>query len=181
MSPTCSQKGRTYDPIFLASMYHGSVAPQMIFNKRGLALIVVLWPWAVALKLARYAKQDPVDYAAVLHLRPHATWHPLDARWARAVDHGALLADGVYRLPSTTEAATSPAHIGCAQSCVSTCVARHASVTPSERDPTVPLAADTCLIPLHASCHDPMPDAGLIPFVSDPPCVSACSMYIVII
>jgi hypothetical protein len=40
---------------------------------------------------------------------------------------------------------------------------------------------DTCLIPLHASCHDPMPDARLIPFVSDPPRVSACSMYIVII
>jgi hypothetical protein len=80
MSPTYSQKGHTYDPIFLASMYHGSVALQMIFNEHGLALVAVLWPWAVALKLAHYVKQDPVDYAVVLHLRPHATWHLLDAR-----------------------------------------------------------------------------------------------------
>ena len=66
--PTCSQKGRTYDPIFLASTYSGSAVPQTIFNGRGLALVAVPWPWAVALKLARYTKQDPVDRAAVLRL-----------------------------------------------------------------------------------------------------------------
>ena len=66
--PTCSQKGRTYDPIFLASTYHQSAVPQTIFNERGLALVAVPWPWAIALKLARYTKQDPVDCAAVLRL-----------------------------------------------------------------------------------------------------------------
>ena len=66
--PTCSPKGRIYDPIFLASTYRLSAAPQTIFNERGLALVAVSWPWAVALKLARYTKQDPVDCAAVLRL-----------------------------------------------------------------------------------------------------------------
>ena len=66
--PTCSPKGRIYDPIFLASMYHRSAVPQMIFNEGGIALFAVPWPWAVSLKLARYTKQDPVDCAAVLRL-----------------------------------------------------------------------------------------------------------------
>ncbi|KAH9056312.1 hypothetical protein EDB87DRAFT_1676114 [Lactarius vividus] len=42
--------------------------PQTIFNERGLALVAVPWPWAIALKLVRYAKKDPVDCAAVLRL-----------------------------------------------------------------------------------------------------------------
>ena len=42
--------------------------PQTIFNERGLALVAVPWPWAIALKLARYANQDSTDCAAVLRL-----------------------------------------------------------------------------------------------------------------
>ena len=49
-------------------MYYGSTALQMIFNEHGLALIAVLWLWAVVLKLIYYVKQDPVDYAVVLYL-----------------------------------------------------------------------------------------------------------------
>ena len=66
--PTCSQRGHIFDPIFLASTYRRSAVPQTIFNERGLALVAVPWPWAIALKLARYTKQDPVDCAAVLRL-----------------------------------------------------------------------------------------------------------------
>jgi hypothetical protein len=42
--------------------------PQTIFSERGLRLVAVPWPWAVALKLVRYAKKDPADCAAVLRL-----------------------------------------------------------------------------------------------------------------
>jgi len=42
--------------------------PQSIFSERGLALVAVPWPWAIAFKLVRYAKQDPTDCAAVLRL-----------------------------------------------------------------------------------------------------------------
>ena len=42
--------------------------PQTIFNGRGLALVAVPWPWALALKLVRYAKKDPDDCAAILRL-----------------------------------------------------------------------------------------------------------------
>jgi len=42
--------------------------PQTIFDERGLALVAVPWPWAIALKLVRYAKEDPTDCAAVLRL-----------------------------------------------------------------------------------------------------------------
>ncbi|KAI9435132.1 hypothetical protein H4582DRAFT_2112431 [Lactarius indigo] len=62
------QYGRTYDPIFTASTRPENSVPQTIFNERGLALVAVPWPWAIALKLVRYAKQDPVDCAAVLRL-----------------------------------------------------------------------------------------------------------------
>ncbi|KAF8258641.1 hypothetical protein EI94DRAFT_1754017 [Lactarius quietus] len=60
--------GRKYDPIFDASTRPENSVPQTIFNERGLALVAVPWPWAMALKLVRYAKQDPVDCAAVLRL-----------------------------------------------------------------------------------------------------------------
>jgi hypothetical protein len=63
-----SQFGRTYDPIFNASTRPENSVPQTIFNERGLQLVAVPWPWAMALKLVRYAKQDPVDCAAVLRL-----------------------------------------------------------------------------------------------------------------
>jgi hypothetical protein len=42
--------------------------PQTIFSERGLALVGVPWPWAMALKLVRYAKKDPEDCAAILRL-----------------------------------------------------------------------------------------------------------------
>ena len=48
--------------------YHQSAVLQTIFNQRGLALVAVPWLWVVALKLARYTKQDPVDCAAVPRL-----------------------------------------------------------------------------------------------------------------
>jgi len=87
--------------------------------------------------------------------------HPLDARWARAVDHGALPADGLYGLPAPAEAAASAAHAGCAQSGVSAWVARYAGVAHDERDLPVSLAAGTRLMLLRSTCHDPMPDVGL--------------------
>ncbi|KAF8258644.1 hypothetical protein EI94DRAFT_1754022 [Lactarius quietus] len=62
------QYGRTYDPIFNVSTRSENSVPQTIFNERGLALVAVPWAWALALKLVRYAKQDPVDCAAVLRL-----------------------------------------------------------------------------------------------------------------
>jgi len=62
------QHGRTYDPIFHASTQPQNALAQTIFNERGLALVAVPWPWAVALKLVRYLKQDPTDCAAVLRL-----------------------------------------------------------------------------------------------------------------
>lgn len=58
----------TYDPIYNASTRRENADPQTIFNERGLQLVAVPWPWAMALKLVRYAKQDPVDCAAVLRL-----------------------------------------------------------------------------------------------------------------
>ncbi|KAI9451245.1 hypothetical protein F5148DRAFT_1240066 [Russula earlei] len=62
------QQGRTYDPIFYASTRDQNAVPQTIFDERGLALVAVPWPWAMALKLVRYEKKDPEDCAAVLRL-----------------------------------------------------------------------------------------------------------------
>jgi hypothetical protein len=59
---------RTYDPIFYASTQPQNASPQTIFNAPGLALVAVPWPWAMALKLVRYEKQDPADCAAILRL-----------------------------------------------------------------------------------------------------------------
>jgi len=42
--------------------------PQTIFSEWGLALIAVLWPWAIALKLVCYMKQDLTNCATVLCL-----------------------------------------------------------------------------------------------------------------
>jgi len=93
--------------------------------------------------------------------RRDAARHPLDARWARAVDHGALPADGLYGLPAPAEAAASAAHTGCAQSGVSAWVTRYAGVARDDRDLPVSLAAGTRLILLRALCHDLTPDVGL--------------------
>jgi hypothetical protein len=57
-----------YDPIYAASTRQENAIPQTIFNERGLRLVAVPWPWAIALKLVRYEKQDPADCAAVLRL-----------------------------------------------------------------------------------------------------------------
>jgi hypothetical protein len=62
------QQSRTYDPIYHESTLQQNAAAQTIFNERGLALVAVPWPWAIALKLVRYAKKDPEDCAAVLRL-----------------------------------------------------------------------------------------------------------------
>ncbi|KAF8495975.1 hypothetical protein F5888DRAFT_1615178 [Russula emetica] len=62
------QKGQRYDPIFYDATQQQNAAALSIFNERGLALVAVPWPWAVALKLVRYAKKDPVDCGAVLRL-----------------------------------------------------------------------------------------------------------------
>jgi hypothetical protein len=64
----CSPQGQTYDPIFYATVRPENATPQTIFSARGLALVAVPWLWAMALKLVRYEKQDPVDCAAVLRL-----------------------------------------------------------------------------------------------------------------
>jgi len=63
-----SQYSRTYDLIFYASARRKNSVPQTVFNERGLALVADLWSWAITLELVRYAKQDPVDCAVVLHL-----------------------------------------------------------------------------------------------------------------
>jgi len=100
--------------------------------------------------------------------------HPLDARWARAVDHGALPADGLYGLPAPAEAAAPPAHTGCAQSGVSVWVARYACVARDERDVPGSLASGTRLILLRALCHDPTPDVGLFFLPCAPVFFSSC-------
>ena len=74
--------------------------PQIILCERGLALLAVPSSWAIALKLVRYAKQDPTDCASVLRLGVARR----GIRRTRAVDCGALLADGVYRIPTPAEA-----------------------------------------------------------------------------
>lgn len=44
-----------------------NVKAEMLFSERGLALVAVPWYWGVALKVARYSKNDPDDCAAILH------------------------------------------------------------------------------------------------------------------
>ena len=66
----------------------------------------LLLPWAIALELVRYAKQDP-QLRRCSPPRRRATGHLLDARWTRAVDHGAVLADGMYGLPSLSRSSSS--------------------------------------------------------------------------
>ncbi|KAN0111862.1 hypothetical protein V8E52_008068 [Russula decolorans] len=62
------QQGRRFDPIFYDATQQKNAAALTIFSERGLALVAVPWPWAVALKLVRYAKRDPEDCGAVLRL-----------------------------------------------------------------------------------------------------------------
>jgi len=83
----------------------------------------------------REAGSDPLRRRAPPRRR--ATRHPLDARRTRAMDHGALLADGIYRVPASTEAAAPSAHTGRPLSRVPTWIARHASRADEERDPAL--------------------------------------------
>jgi len=69
--------------------------------------------------------------------RRRATRHPLDARRTRAVDHGALLADGLYRVSAPAEAAAPLAHTGRPLSRVPAWIARHARGADDERDPAL--------------------------------------------
>ena len=45
-----------------------NAVPQTVFNERGLALVAVPRPWVIALKLVRYAKQDPTNCPVVIRL-----------------------------------------------------------------------------------------------------------------
>jgi hypothetical protein len=63
-----------------------NVKPEILFSKRGLALVAVPWYWGVALKVARYSKNDPDDCAALLrHARlqrgMHSRWAVADLEW----------------------------------------------------------------------------------------------------
>lgn len=49
-------------------MHPQNVKTEMLFSERGLALVAVPWYWGVALKVARYTKNDPEDCAALLRL-----------------------------------------------------------------------------------------------------------------
>lgn len=62
------QQGHKFDPIFYDATQKQNATALTIFNEPGLALVAVPWPWAVALKLVRYAKKDPEDCGAVLRL-----------------------------------------------------------------------------------------------------------------
>ncbi|KAI0073976.1 hypothetical protein K474DRAFT_1692423 [Panus rudis PR-1116 ss-1] len=61
-------KGRPYDPIYYDAINPNNIANNSIYSSRGLLLIGVTWPWAVALKLVRYQKDDPTDIAHILTL-----------------------------------------------------------------------------------------------------------------
>jgi hypothetical protein len=63
-----------------------NVKAEMLFSQRGLALVAVPWYWGVALKVARYSKNDPDDCAAILHLAGlqrgmHGQWAVADLEW----------------------------------------------------------------------------------------------------
>jgi hypothetical protein len=53
---------------------------EILFNQRGLALVAVPWYWGVALKAARYSKNDPDDCAAILHFA--RLQHGMPRQWA---------------------------------------------------------------------------------------------------
>jgi hypothetical protein len=59
-------------------MHPENVKDEMFFSQRGLALVAVPWYWGVALKVARYSKDDPDDCAAILHFaRLQRGMHPV--------------------------------------------------------------------------------------------------------
>ena len=134
---SCSQRGRTHDPIFYASTQSQNAEPQTIFEPawfrlRGRLVAVGHRPQTDAL---REAGSDRLRSGAAPRRR--ATWHPLVTRWSRAVDHGALLVDGICRVAIPAEAVAPSAHIGRPRSGVSAWVVRHACGTGDERDPAL--------------------------------------------
>lgn len=57
-----------YDPIWTDATTPTNMAINTIFSSPGLVLVGVSWSWAVALKLVRYQKYDPLDIAQILQL-----------------------------------------------------------------------------------------------------------------
>ncbi|KAH9933702.1 hypothetical protein B0H21DRAFT_813584 [Amylocystis lapponica] len=66
--PKSDAYGKQYDPIWTDAMSQTNMAINTIFSAPGLVLVGVSWSWAVALKLVRYEKYDPVDIAHILQL-----------------------------------------------------------------------------------------------------------------
>jgi hypothetical protein len=93
-------------------MRHEDAVPQIIFTERGLALVAVLWPWAIVLILVRHVKQNPIDCAGVLRV---GVAHR-GIRWTLAglkqwvMER--LLADGLCRVPAPAEVAVPSADTG---------------------------------------------------------------------
>ncbi|KAI0027190.1 hypothetical protein K488DRAFT_91179 [Vararia minispora EC-137] len=62
---------RQYDPIATAALHTDrdrDLARRTLFSAPGLRLIAITWPWALALKLARYAAADAADARAIVRL-----------------------------------------------------------------------------------------------------------------
>ena len=56
------------DPIYNDAVTPANATQNTVFTSQGLVVIAVSWSWAVALKLVRYKKDDPMDIAAILEL-----------------------------------------------------------------------------------------------------------------
>ncbi|KAK7692552.1 hypothetical protein QCA50_004182 [Cerrena zonata] len=63
-----NERGHHYDPIYKDAVDPRNVGINTIYDSPGLILISVSWSWAVALKLARFQKNDPHDIAQILSL-----------------------------------------------------------------------------------------------------------------
>ena len=61
-----SPQGHIYDPIYYDAKQDSNVEMNTIYSSQGLVLISVTMSWGVALKLARYRKEDPVDIVTIL-------------------------------------------------------------------------------------------------------------------
>lgn len=85
--PPCSQYGQLIDPIYQDAIQPGNVYLNTIYDGPGLMLVGVSWPWAVALKLVRYQKDDPNDIAAILSLGSQMK----QLQWTRSILEGWLL------------------------------------------------------------------------------------------
>jgi hypothetical protein len=54
--------------VHAAALKGTDVDARTLFSALGLRLLAVSWPWALAFKLARYAKDDPADARAIVRL-----------------------------------------------------------------------------------------------------------------